>query len=128
MSTSTELPVVVRHAEQPQKQLGGLAFAGGAPHSGQAQLTRLARGTQSMIVHLACQKGFHSPSHQHPENETLGYVVSGLIRINDDDQEYLLGPGDSWFHAKGIRHSLEALEDSHVIEVHTPHRQDILSL
>lgn len=76
----------------------------------------------------------HSLSLQlHREKDESSYLLSGklLLRCGPSEselQESTLLPGESWRSEPGVVHSIEALEDSTVIEVSTPHLDDVVRL
>ena len=111
--------------DQPSAVLGNTEMSG-ATITGGGKTTLVILGANGMIVHLELKKGFLQPGHSHPEHESLGYVLSGRIRMVVGDSERILSPGESWRHPVGVHHVTEALEDSSALEVHVPLRPDIL--
>lgn len=107
--------------------LRGAELAGKRP-SGDGDARLLVRGAGVMLVHLRLRQGFDQNGHTHPDHESVGYVVSGRIRMRIGDRTHLLGPGDTWYHPKGVEHTSEALEDSEVLEFHAPLREDLCAL
>ena len=69
--------------------------------------------------------GYSVPDHSHVYEQT-GYLVSGrmMFRIGDENIEVL--PGDSWCIPADMIHGTRVLEDSRVIEVFAPVRDDYL--
>ena len=65
------------------------------------------------------------PAHSHPHEQT-GFMVSGKLRFKVEDEILEVEPGDSWCIPGGAEHSVDALEDSVVIEVFSPIREDYL--
>jgi len=53
-------------------------------------------------------------------------MISGKLRFNVDGEISDVETGDSWCLPGGVEHSAEALEDSVVIEVFSPVREDYL--
>lgn len=84
----------------------------------------LVHGEKTHMVEFFVKKGCTVPLHSHP-NEQSGYLVSGQIRFTGE-QEILCNPGDSWCFAADIEHGATALEDSVIIEVFSPPREDYL--
>jgi mannose-6-phosphate isomerase len=69
----------------------------------------------------------------HREKDESSYVLSGrllLIRGTgpDDLLEEEIGPGFAWRVEPGSVHTIEAVEDAVVIEVSTPHLDDVVRL
>jgi quercetin dioxygenase-like cupin family protein len=52
------------------------------------------------------------------------YVVRGRIRFEAEGRSWELKTGDSLVVDGGIAHQAAALEDSEVLDVFTPYRQD----
>ena len=69
----------------------------------------------------------------HREKDESSYLLSGrLLLTRGPSAENLstdeIGPGFTWRVEPGGVHSIEALEDSVVIEVSTPHLDDVVRL
>ncbi len=69
----------------------------------------------------------------HREKDESSYLLSGrLLLTRGPSAEELtteeIGPGFTWRVEPGTVHSIEALEDSDVIEVSTPHLDDVVRL
>jgi mannose-6-phosphate isomerase len=69
----------------------------------------------------------------HREKDETSYLLSGRLRLTRgasaeelDEQE--IEPGQAWRNEPGTVHSIEALEDSVVLEVSTPHLEDVVRL
>ena len=85
----------------------------------------LAYGAQTLMTEFLLRKGSALPRHAHPHEQT-GYLVKGRIRLSIGTVEYETRPGDSWSIPGGVEHGAESLEDSQVIEVFSPVREDYL--
>jgi quercetin dioxygenase-like cupin family protein len=85
----------------------------------------LTHGEQTLLAAFRISKGATIPTHHHPHEQT-GYLVSGRLDFVIADDRFDAGPGDSWNIAGGVPHSAAALEDSVVIEVVSPVREDDL--
>ena len=85
----------------------------------------LVYGNRTMLCEFRFKKGAIAPEHQHTHEQT-GYLVSGSLRFISNGEEIVVAQGDSWNIASDVRHSAEALEDSVVIEVFSPLREDYL--
>ena len=72
-------------------------------------------------IHLAA--GAVVPRHEH-ENEQVANVIEGRLRFVVDDEELELGAGESVALPANVPHEVEALEDSLVIDVFSPVRED----
>jgi mannose-6-phosphate isomerase len=69
----------------------------------------------------------------HREKDESSYLFSGRLRLTSGPnesqlEEQILEPGQSWRMEPGTIHSIEALEDSVVFEVSTPHLDDVVRL
>lgn len=76
----------------------------------------------------------HSLSLQfHREKDECSYLLSGSLRVTqgqsaDALSEREVKPGQCWRNEPGVVHSIEALEDSVVLEVSTPQLEDVVRL
>lgn len=69
----------------------------------------------------------------HREKDESSYLFSGRLQLTSGVtesqlEERILEPGQSWRMEPGTIHSIEALEDSVVFEVSTPHLDDVVRL
>jgi mannose-6-phosphate isomerase-like protein (cupin superfamily) len=69
----------------------------------------------------------------HREKDETSYLLSGRLRLTrgtsaEDLEEQEIGPGHAWRVQPGTVHSIEAIEDSVVLEVSTPHLDDVVRL
>ena len=85
----------------------------------------LVHGANTLLTEFRIEAGAVIPVHQHPHEQT-GYLVSGKLKFTVGDESILAEPGDSWCLAGDLPHGAEALEDSVVIEVFSPVREDYL--
>lgn len=90
-------------------------------------LKTLVHGERTHFTEVKFVKGAAVPMHKHPQEQT-GYVVKGSLRFDVDGQIIVTKPGDSWNIASNVPHSAEALEETVVIEVFSPAREDYLAL
>lgn len=107
----------------PQRHIKG-AVIGGVVIEGEADLRVVGSGAALQLCELYLKKGFYHPLHNHPEHESIGYVISGKIEMQIGDQMFQLGAGDSWRHPVGVPHSTRALENSYAVEAHNPLRPE----
>lgn len=89
------------------------------------ELTTLVHGDKTLMGQFRIAKGAAIPSHSHPHEQT-GFMVSGKLRFNIAGEIAVAEPGDSWCIPGDVEHSAEALEDSVVIEIFSPVREDYL--
>ena len=71
------------------------------------------------------ERGWVGARHSHPHDQIV-YVVSGRLRVTCDEKTFDVRNGDSFVVRGGVEHQASALEDSHVIDVFTPCRNDYL--
>ena len=88
-------------------------------------LKSLIHGATTHLTEVRFVKGAVIPEHQHPHEQT-GYLISGALRFFSKGEDTVVTPGDCWNWASGTPHGAEALEDSVVIEVFSPIREDYL--
>jgi quercetin dioxygenase-like cupin family protein len=89
------------------------------------ELTTLVHGDKTLMGQFKLAKGAAIPAHAHPHEQT-GIMVSGKLRFKADGKELEVEAGDSWCLPGGVEHSVTALEESVVIEVFSPVREDYL--
>ena len=85
----------------------------------------LVWGTKSSLSMFELDKGAVIPNHSHP-NEQSGYLVSGKIVFIIEGERFEANPGDGWNLESNVEHGAEILEDSVVIEVFSPVREDYM--
>lgn len=83
----------------------------------------LAHSPQLMVVRHQFKKGWVGAAHAHPHHQ-LVYVISGSISITTNGQTQTAKAGDSFIVDGGVEHQASALEDSEVLDVFTPIRED----
>jgi mannose-6-phosphate isomerase len=69
----------------------------------------------------------------HQEKDETSYLLSGRLVLEQGDsastmRRRTLEPGAAWRNAPKVVHSIEALEDSVVLEVSTPELHDVVRL
>ena len=85
----------------------------------------LALGEKTHLTEFRLAKGSKIPKHLHPHEQT-GYLVSGRMRFMIGEETFDSEPGDGWTIAGNLAHMVDVLEDSIVIEVFSPAREDYL--
>ena len=83
-------------------------------------------GDKSSLCEFKLGKGAVIPMHTHI-HEQIGYLVSGKVLFTIEGKEYITNPGDSWCILGGVEHKAEALEESFVIEVFAPVREEFIT-
>jgi quercetin dioxygenase-like cupin family protein len=84
-----------------------------------------AWGKNTSMGEFKLKKGSIIPNHQHPHEQT-GYLISGSMKFFIDKQKFNAEPGDSWNIPGNVEHGVEVLEDTVVIEVFSPVREEYL--
>ncbi|MDO4324591.1 MAG: cupin domain-containing protein [bacterium] len=85
----------------------------------------LARGGNMMGVEATFAKGAVGTVHQHV-HEQVSYIVSGSFEYVADGVVYQLKAGDSYYVAPNVPHGATALEDSVILDIFSPQREDFL--
>jgi quercetin dioxygenase-like cupin family protein len=89
---------------------------------------RLITGDRIMLARVSLKAGCLVPKHQH-ENEQVTQIVDGALHFwigEDESEEIILRSGDVLCIPSNQWHKVEALEDTTVIDVFSPPRQDWL--
>jgi quercetin dioxygenase-like cupin family protein len=76
-----------------------------------------------MLVRHRMRKGWVGARHSHP-HEQLVYIVSGHLIFEHPAGRFEAKTGDSFLVPGDIEHQASALEDSEVLDVFTPYRED----
>jgi len=85
----------------------------------------LTFGEKTSLSEFSLEKGSVIPKHNHPHEQT-GYVISGRLIFTIGDERFEAERGDSWNIPSNMEHDVEVLEDTVVIEVFSPPREDYL--
>ena len=88
-------------------------------------LKTMVYGAQTLLTEVKMEKGAVIPPHKHPHEQT-GYLVSGHMDFLVDGEHHIAKPGDSWNIAGNVEHGATVLEESVVVEVFSPVREDYL--
>jgi mannose-6-phosphate isomerase len=80
------------------------------------------------ILHV--DRGHRLSLQLHARKDESCYVLAGRLRLIQGPTaqnltERIIGQGDVWRNTPGTVHTIEALEDSDVLEVSTPHLDDV---
>ena len=83
------------------------------------------------LLHVAA--GHRLSLQMHREKDETSYLLSGRLRLTrgpsaEDLDEQEISPGHAWRVEPGTVHSIEAIENSIVLEVSTPHLDDVVRL
>lgn len=113
-TTSFPDVVVVKHKEGKES----------APEEG---LTRrlLAYNDKLLLAEHEMVKGWEGKIHSHPHEQVV-YVVHGHLRMTCQGKSFDVRTGDTLVLRGGVEHGASAVEDSLVIDVFTPCREDYI--
>ena len=75
------------------------------------------------LVRHTMTAGWVGTRHSHP-HEQMVYVVRGRIRFEHPGGVFDVGAGDSFLVPGNVEHQARALEDSEVLDIFTPMRED----
>jgi quercetin dioxygenase-like cupin family protein len=90
---------------------------------------RVLSGDQSTVIEIQLDRGVVLRTHAHP-HEQFSHVTSGSMRLRtgpDLHREFVVNAGGVFHAPGGIVHEAEALEDSVVVEMFAPARDDLRS-
>ena len=79
-----------------------------------------------MLVRHTMIEGWAGAKHSH-RHEQMVYILSGRIRFEHPGGAFEVGPGDSFIVPGNVEHQAWALEDSEVLDIFTPMREDYAS-
>ena len=89
------------------------------------KMKTLTHGERTLFSEFRFVKGAVIPVHAHPHEQT-GYVVKGAMRFTVNGEVLVANAGDCWNLPGNVPHGAEALEESVVVEVFSPVREDYL--
>ncbi len=92
----------------------------GVKEDGDLRVKKLMVGDQILMLEVFRGKGLCDPVHKHLDHESMGYLISGKLRLIIGGEEFIAGPGTAWKHPANIDHFSEALEDCHQLEIKSP--------
>lgn len=79
-----------------------------------------------MTVELQFKKDAVGAKHSHP-HEQVGYLVSGSLLYQEDGKaDQILKQGDSYYVPPNVVHGVVALEETKLLDIFTPIREDFL--
>jgi quercetin dioxygenase-like cupin family protein len=94
----------------------------------EAGLTRrvLAYNDKLFLAEHEMVKGWVGTVHSHPHEQVV-YVVHGHLKVTCQGKTVDVRAGDTFVVRGGVEHSASAMEDSRVVDVFTPCREDYVS-
>jgi quercetin dioxygenase-like cupin family protein len=91
-------------------------------------LTRrvLAYNDKLFLAEHQMVKGWAGAMHSHPHDQVV-YIVRGHLKVSCQGKSFELRTGDTFVVRGGVQHGASALENSLVIDVFTPCREDYVT-
>lgn len=91
-------------------------------------LTRrvLAYNDKLFLAEHQMVKGWAGAMHSHPHDQVV-YIVRGHLNVSCQGKSFELRTGDTFVVRGGVQHGASAIEDSLVIDVFTPCREDYIT-
>lgn len=90
-----------------------------------SKMKTLVHGEKTLMAEFRSKAGNVLKEHSHPYEQT-GYLVQGKLTLFIDGEPHQAEAGDAWNIAADVPHGAEAIEDTVVIEVFSPAREDYL--
>ena len=78
-----------------------------------------------MMTYIDFQKGAVGNIHKHLHTQVT-YIEKGSFEVQIADEKRILRPGDCYFIPPNVEHGVLALEDSTLVDVFAPAREDML--
>jgi len=110
-------------AQRDDIQAERLDTVEGVKEQGHVEVRKLLVGDEILLLHVYRKKGLIDPVHKHMDHESMGYLISGRLRLVIGGEEFIAEPGTAWLHPVGVDHFSEALEDVEQIEIKSPPRK-----
>ena len=82
-------------------------------------------GEKMLMTEIRLEIGAVIPPHKHPHEQT-GFMISGHMDFLVNGKHFTAKPGDSWNIPGDVEHGATTLEESQVVEVFSPVREDYL--
>ena len=87
----------------------------------------LSRGGSMMAVEVHFKKDGVGKKHSHDQHEQISYIIEGKFEVEVGGDKKVLSRGDSFYAGENVEHGVRALENSVILDVFTPQREDFLS-
>ncbi|WP_291767897.1 cupin domain-containing protein [Caldivirga sp. UBA161] len=88
-------------------------------------IRRYINGERMTLAQFMFKRGAKVRRHAHI-NEQFSIILTGRLRFRINNEEYIAEAGDVVHIPSNMEHEVEALEDSMVIDVYSPIREDWL--
>jgi quercetin dioxygenase-like cupin family protein len=83
-------------------------------------------GEKLMLVQVHFEKGAEGALHSHPHEQAV-YVLSGRVRFTRSEESFEVKAGENVLVPPGTRHGLVALEETLLLDIFSPPREDFRS-
>ena len=87
---------------------------------------KIVTGEKEMLVFWRARAGSHAAAHRHP-NEQIFVMLSGKMKFRIGDETRVCGKGDVCVIPGGVEHEAWWLEDTEVVDIFAPPREDFLT-
>ncbi len=87
---------------------------------------KIAAGDREMMVWWSMKAGAHATAHKHP-HEQIAFMLKGKMEFRLGGERRTCGPGDVVVIPGGVEHEAFFPEDTEVIDVFSPPREDFLA-
>ena len=114
LDTATSSPVFVRGTEISWENVGE-----------GVRRKILGYDPQLMMVAVEFKRGSVGPVHHHPHRQVTS-IESGSFEVLIGSEKKVLRKGDCYFIPPNVDHGVVALEESSLVDVFTPVREDFL--
>ena len=85
----------------------------------------LGMGGSLMMVEVSFKAGGIGAAHTHP-HEQISYLAKGKMEFELEGERRIVCEGDSIYIPSGANHGTVALEDSIIVDIFSPIREDFL--
>jgi len=85
----------------------------------------LAYNDKLFVAEHEMKKGWVGTVHSHPHDQVV-YMVRGHLTVTCQGRTFDVRPGDTFAVRGGVEHGASAVEDSLVVDVFTPAREDYI--
>lgn len=78
-----------------------------------------------MLVAVEFKKDAAANIHKHPHTQ-ISHIVRGSFEVNINNEKKIMKAGDVFLVLPNLNHGVTALEDSMLVDVFTPYREDFV--
>jgi quercetin dioxygenase-like cupin family protein len=82
-----------------------------------------AHGRTMYQMMAQLEAGSSMPAHSHSQEQVV-HILSGRMKLIVEDIAHELQTGDSFYLASNVRHGVETIEDTRVLDTFSPPRED----